>query len=96
MKSIFHPYRGAAPASHRPASVPIEELIFYAALCLVGAIPIWTTAARGGAFGVEATIGVLMIAAGIVGLVSSAFTAAGPLSPARTRSASSQLTDLPK
>lgn len=72
MKSISHPYRGAVPANHRPASVPIEELIFYAALCLIGAIPIWTTANRGGAFGVEATIGVLMIAAGVVGLISCA------------------------
>jgi hypothetical protein len=71
MKSIFHPYRGATPASHRPAAAPIEELIFYAALCLVGAIPIWTTATRSSAFGVEATIGVLMIAAGAIGLVSA-------------------------
>jgi hypothetical protein len=61
-----HPYR--KPASDRAASAPSEELILYVALCAIGAIPVVTTLVRGGAFGVEATIGLLMALAGLAGL----------------------------
>ena len=51
-----------------------EELIIYVALCVVGAIPVSDLVSRGGAFGVEPTLGLLMIAVGISGLVASLMT----------------------
>jgi hypothetical protein len=67
----MHPYR-----KHRPcrAAVPAasEELIVYAALCVVGAIPVAVAVVRGGAFGVEPTLGMLMALAGVAGLVAMA------------------------
>lgn len=49
-----------------------EERILYGALCGVGAIPIAIALLRGGSFGVEATLGLLMALAGLAGLVASA------------------------
>ena len=63
----MHPYR-----KHRPlraeAPAATEERVVYAALCLVGAIPVAVALAHGGAFGVEPTIGLLMGLAGAIGL----------------------------
>jgi len=49
--------------------VPGEELAIYFALSAIGAIPIATALIGGGAFGVEATIGLGMALVGVVGLV---------------------------
>jgi len=46
-----------------------EELIFYVALCVLGAIPVSLLIARGGAIGVEPTVGLMMIVAGLAGLI---------------------------
>ena len=66
----MHPYR-----KHRPcraeASPASEELVVYAALCVVGAIPVAVALGRGGAFGVEPTLGMLMALAGVAGLVAT-------------------------
>jgi hypothetical protein len=71
MRSIIHPYRNPSPHDRRWTSVPAEELIFYVALCVVGAIPVASPIAQGGAFGVEPTIGLMMVIAGIAGLFSA-------------------------
>lgn len=65
----MHPYR-KCPSDHASAA-PGEELILYAALCVVGAIPVATALVRGGSFGVEATIGLLMVLAGLAGIFAA-------------------------
>jgi len=69
MRSITHPYRTATATDRRMSAALIEELICYVAMCVVGAIPVGSALARGGAFGVEPTIGLLMMLAGAAGLV---------------------------
>jgi hypothetical protein len=71
MKSIIHPYRRPHPTGRRVPAALGEEVIFYVALCAVGAIPIASMASRGDAFGVEPTIGLLMMAAGLAGLCAA-------------------------
>jgi len=82
MKTIFHPYRKPHPTDGRAAGAPGEELIVYVALCVVGAIPVAGVVSRGGAFGVEPTIGLLMVIAGLAGLLGALlgglFGARGP------------------
>jgi len=65
----MHPYR-ELPAPCDAPSVPREELILYAVLCLIGAIPLAIAALGGDGFGAEATLGLAMVLAGAVGLVS--------------------------
>jgi hypothetical protein len=71
MKSTVHPYREPQSTADRPAAALGEELILYVALCVIGAIPVVIALARGGAFGVEPTLGLAMIAAGTIGLVAA-------------------------
>ena len=68
MRSNSHPYRKLSPPDRRSTGALGEELIFYVALCVVGVIPLAKPIARGGAFGVEPTIGLLMVIAGLAGL----------------------------
>lgn len=76
MKSALHPYRRPHVAAADATAARGEELILYVALCAVGAIPAVTTLARGAAFGVEPTLGLLMVLAGLIGLVG--LVVAGP------------------
>jgi hypothetical protein len=78
MKSILHPYRKPQPTAARAAKVLDEELIVYAALCVVGAIPVAIALSQDGAFGVEPTLGLLMGIAGIAGLISALLTPRDP------------------
>jgi hypothetical protein len=68
--STSHPYREPQATVNRPAAALGEELILYVALCAVGAIPVVIALVRGGAFGVEPTLGLAMIAAGLLGLLA--------------------------
>jgi hypothetical protein len=64
-----HPYRKPLPdAAATPAAS--EELVLYAALCVIGAIPIVAALVRGEPLGVEATLGGLMALGGVAGLVA--------------------------
>lgn len=65
----MHPYR-KLPADHA-STAPSEELVLYLALCVVGAIPVATVLVRGGTFGVEATLGLMMTLAGLAGLLAA-------------------------
>ena len=80
MKSNLHPYRKLSPPDPRSTGALGEELIFYVALCMVGAMPLASPIARGGAFGVEPTIGLLMVIAGIAGLLAAWRVTRRPLS----------------
>jgi hypothetical protein len=59
--------------SNRP---PVEELIIYALLMITGAIPVTNAVQDGCRFGVEATIGAIMIGAGGLGVITYAWAAA--------------------
>ena len=63
----MHPYRKHRPLRTAPPAAT-EERVVYAALCLVGAIPVAVALAHGGAFGVEPTLGLIMLLAGAAGL----------------------------
>jgi hypothetical protein len=76
MHGAVHPYR-QIPTDSEAGSAMTEEWILYGALCGVGAIPIAIALLRGGSFGVEATLGLLMALAGLAGLVASARVARG-------------------
>ena len=69
---VMPPYRKAAPGAADPAAAPAaaEEPIVYLALCVIGAIPVGIALIRGGVFGVEATLGLIMALAGAVGLLA--------------------------
>jgi hypothetical protein len=71
--SAVHPYR-QLPADCEAPPAPSEERILHAVLCAVGAIPVVIAVLRGGGFGVEATVGLVMAVAGLVGLVASVRT----------------------
>jgi hypothetical protein len=66
----MHPYRRHRPCRAEAAAAS-EELVVYAALCVVGAIPVAVALAHGGAFGVEPTLGMLMAVAGVAGLIAT-------------------------
>jgi hypothetical protein len=63
----MHPYRDApVPGVDAPRSHP-EELILYSLLVAIGAIPAAIALIQRTAFGVEATIGLVMICTGGLG-----------------------------
>lgn len=63
----MHPYRQRPAAAKEPRS-PNEELVLYAALVAIGAIPVIVALAGAIPWGFDATLGVLMTAAGVIGL----------------------------
>jgi hypothetical protein len=65
----MHPYR-ELPTAPETRSALSEERVLYAILCAVGAIPVPIALLRGG-FGVEASLGLLMVLTGLAGLVAS-------------------------
>jgi hypothetical protein len=64
-----HPYREAPPSSRR-RQVDREQTIVHGALVAVGVIPVAIALATGDPLGSEATLGLLLVAAGLVGLVA--------------------------
>lgn len=64
----MHPYRQRPTAAKEPRS-PSEELVLYAALVAIGSIPVIVALVGAIAWGFDATLGVLMTAAGVIGLV---------------------------
>jgi len=53
--------------------LPAEELIMYALLIIVGVIPLTNALRAGGPIGVEATLGILMIGLGTIGVIAFAW-----------------------
>lgn len=65
----MHPYRTSMPpAAPQPSPHP-EELVVYALLVVIGAIPVVIALIVRGAFGTDATLGAAMIVIGALGLV---------------------------
>ena len=71
----MHPYREFSSRGEHTMLSHTEERIVYALLVVVGLIPVATALAQGTVFGVEATIGLLMVLAGVIGAVSDALRA---------------------
>jgi hypothetical protein len=70
MEPSTHPYR-ELPAPVVTATKPLlEELVLYALFVAIGAIPVVLALAHGGTFGVDATLGLLMISAGALGALA--------------------------
>lgn len=53
----------------RSSKPPPEELILHGLLVVIGAIPVVVALVQRGTFGVEATLGLLMVCAGAIGAV---------------------------
>jgi hypothetical protein len=74
----MHPYRKTSMRTEHPStpsSEHPEELIVYGLLVLIGAIPVGNALIEQAPFGVEATLGVLMIGAGAIGAIAWAVQA---------------------
>jgi hypothetical protein len=63
------PYRKSTVFADRSSRRHSEELIFYGLLVAIGAIPVVIASADHAAFGVEATLGLLMLGAGVIGAI---------------------------
>ena len=55
-------------ATKRRSRLDTEELILYGVLAVIGAIPVMMAIAQHAVFGVDATLGLLMLIAGIGGV----------------------------
>lgn len=65
----MHPYREVHTPSAEARSRPPEELVGYGLLLAIGVIPVLCAALGRGPFGSEATVGLMMVSLGAVGLV---------------------------
>lgn len=67
-----HPYREQPPAAEAAEVEPAgDESAIYGVVAAVGAIPLALAVASGERFGVDATLGLLMVGAGVGGLWST-------------------------
>jgi hypothetical protein len=69
----MHPCRESPMFAHGFAKSHIEELIIYGLLVVIGAIPVVISLVERTVFGVEATLGLLMVCAGILGAIAFAW-----------------------
>jgi hypothetical protein len=70
MLAVRHPYRHSS-ATSEPATRDPDEAAIYLSLVGIGAIPSALALAHGTVFGVDATLGLLMVGAGLLGLVAA-------------------------
>lgn len=67
----MHPYRDAVYRAERGVVSDSEELVLYRLLVVIGALPIVTALATKAVIGPESTMGLLMVAAGLIGWASN-------------------------
>jgi hypothetical protein len=65
----MHPYRDAPMPPTRRRHVDPEDLVLYGLLMFVGIIPVIIAVVDRSAFGFDATLGLMMLVVGIVGMV---------------------------
>lgn len=63
----MHPFRESAVHAKPRSRAQPEELILYALLIAIGAIPVAIALGEQAAFGVEATLGLIMMCLGALG-----------------------------
>ena len=67
----MHPYR-ERPTSEAPPKPCSEDLVLYGLLVVIGAIPVAVAVLQRASFGIDATLGGLMVGAGVIGTVAHA------------------------
>jgi hypothetical protein len=65
----MHPYRQTAIRADGPPDASSDEPVLYGLLVLIGAIPVAIAVVQRAMFGIDATLGVLMVCAGTIGAV---------------------------
>lgn len=65
----MHPYRSAPMRTVEHAQIQPEDLVLYGMMIFIGIIPVIITLVEGAAFGFDATLGLMMVAVGLVGLL---------------------------
>lgn len=65
----MHPYREPPMPAGRPSKPHPEELILYGLLVGIGAIPVVIALVQRATFGTDATLGLLMVCAGVLGAI---------------------------
>jgi hypothetical protein len=64
----MHPYRESPMLANQSPQSPPEELILYGLLVMIGAIPVVIAIIQRAVFGADATLGLLMVCVGVVGM----------------------------
>jgi hypothetical protein len=64
----MHPYREPSTSDPGHLAGADEETVLYVLLILIGAVPAILALSTGAVLGVDATLGLLMTAAGLIGL----------------------------
>ena len=65
----MHPYRSAPMRTTRQAQIQPEDLVLYGLMIFIGIIPVIITLVDRAVFGFDATLGLMMVAVGLVGLL---------------------------
>jgi hypothetical protein len=65
----MHPYREAPVTTTRRPRIDPEDLVLYGLLMVIGVIPVLITVIDGGVFGFDATLGLMMLVVGAVGVL---------------------------
>ncbi len=70
MAPSMHPYRELPVLVKKAPRLDPEELILYGLLMVIGAIPVLLAVGGSASFGVDASVGLLMVCAGAVGAIA--------------------------
>lgn len=65
----MHPYRSAPMRTAEKRRIDPEDAVLYGLMIFIGIIPVLITALARDVFGFDATLGLMMVVLGIVGLV---------------------------
>ncbi len=65
----MHPYRSAPMRTAEQRRIDPEDAVLYGLMIFIGIIPVTIAAITREAFGFDATLGLMMVVAGLVGLV---------------------------
>lgn len=64
----MHPYRDVPPQRTRQPTVDPEGIVLYGMLAAIGAIPVIIALVEEVPFGFDATLGLIMLVAGLIGM----------------------------
>ncbi len=65
----MHPYRSAPMRTAEQRRIDPEDAVLYGLMVFIGIIPVAITAIAHDVFGFDATLGLIMVVVGLVGLV---------------------------
>jgi hypothetical protein len=67
---MVHPYRDQAPIADEPRATDREHIVLHALFVAIGLVPVVPILSGGAHFGVEATLGLVLVLVGVRGLVA--------------------------